>query len=177
MITGHSYFPPMSNLRRYYTPGNLYFVTHVTIDRMPILVQNADLLMIAFERALQRFDVEMLAWVILPDHLHLIVDPKMHDLSKVMKIIKQDFGLQYRQRIGVRTGRVWQLRFWDHIIRDQEDMNRHLDYIHYNPVKHGYAKAPADYAHSSFSQYVADGLYQKDWGTMDKIDVDGEFGE
>jgi putative transposase len=167
----------MSNLRRYYTSGNHYFVTSATIDRIPILIQNIDLYRTAIDRTCDRFGIEVIAWVVLPDHLHLILDPKVNNLSDVMKVFKQDFGFLYRQRVGARTGRVWQLRFHDHIIRDQDDMNRHIDYIHYNPVKHGLVRAVRDYPHSSFAQYVVDGFYREDWGDMGEIRLEGEFGE
>jgi len=167
----------MSNLRRYYTSGNHYFVTSVTFDRIPILVQNIDLYRTATDRTCLRFAMEITAWVALPDHLHLILDPKANNLSDAMKIFKQDFGFLYRQRIGAKAGRVWQLRFHDHIIRDQDDMNRHIDYIHYNPVKHGLVKSAKDYAHSSFADYVREGFYRLDWGSTEKIRFDGEFGE
>jgi putative transposase len=167
----------VSNLRRYYTTGNYYFITNVTIERAPILVQNIDLYQIAMNRLSQKFKFEIPAWVVLPDHFHLIINPKTNDLSKIIRVFKQDFGFLYRQRIGIRGGRVWQLRFWDHIIRDQNDMNRHIDYIHYNPVKHGLVKATRDYAHSSFADYVHNGYYQTEWGAKEEIHFDGEYGE
>jgi putative transposase len=72
---------------------------------------------------------------------------------------------------------VWQNRFWDHIIRDQEDMNRHIDYVHYNPVKHGMVTDPSRYDDSSFSAYVREGCYQSDWGVVGEPTMIGEFGE
>lgn len=107
----------------------------------------------------------------------MIIDSKTNDLSDVMKLFKQDFGFLYRQRIGARTGRVWQLRFWDHVIRDQNDMNRHVDYVHYNPVKHGLVRAAREYAHSSFADYVREGIYGMDWGDTEEMRFEGEFGE
>jgi putative transposase len=167
----------MSNLRRHYATGIYYFVTTITINRAPILAQNIDLYQKAIKRTCQRFDIEIPAWVVLPDHLHLIIDSKTSNLSEMMKVFKQDFGFLYRQRIGTRTGRIWQLRFWDHVIRDQDDMNRHIDYIHYNPVKHGIVLAAREYPHSSFVDYVRQGFYQLDWGETEEISPKGEFGE
>jgi len=80
-------------------------------------------------------------------------------------------------QLSVRAGRVWQWRFWDHIIRDQRDFNKHLDYIHYNPVKHGLVSSPLEYPHSSFAQYVDEGFYRPDWVQKDAPDLDGDFGE
>jgi putative transposase len=167
----------MSNLRRYYKTGNYYFITNITFDRAPILVENIDLYQRAISDTCGRFHPDILAWVVLPDHMHMIIDPKLNNLSEMMRTFKQDFGFRYRQRIGVRTGRIWQLRFWDHIIRDQNDMNRHIDYIHYNPVKHGLVGAAGKYAHSSFADYVRAGLYCPDWGDIGEIHLEGQFGE
>ena len=167
----------MSKLRRYYAIGNYYFVTCVTINRAPILIDNIDLYQQAINRTCQRFDPDIIAWVVLPDHLHMIINPKTHNLSDLMKAFKQDFGFLYRQRIGARTGRIWQLRFWDHIIRDQNDMNHHIDYIHYNPIKHNLVRAVKDYDHSSFADFIREGFYQKDWGDMREIRFEGEYGE
>jgi putative transposase len=164
----------MSNLRRYYSAGVYYFVTTVTIDSTPILVRNIDLYQKAIKRTCQRFNIGILAWVVLPDHLNLIIDPRTSNLSEIMKVFKQDFGFLYRQRIGTRTGRIWQLRFRDHVIRDQDDMNRHIDYIHYNPVKHGFVRVARAYPYSSFADYAREGFYQLDWGETEEISPEGE---
>ena len=73
-------------------------------------------------------------------------------------------------------GSIWQRRFWEHQIRDQKDYNAHVDYIHYNPVKHGLAKAPKDWKYSSFSQYVKDGFYDREWGAGCDITFDEVIG-
>ena len=64
---------------------------------------------------------------------------------------------------------VWQRRFWEHMIRDEEDWRKHMDYIHYNPVKHGLARAPKDWEHNSFNYWVEKGLYEKNWGSMEPM--------
>jgi putative transposase len=82
-----------------------------------------------------------------------------------MQSIKLRFTHRYKKAHNIRGNvTIWQRRFWDHIIRDQNDHNLHLDYIHYNPVKHGYAAKPADYLWSSFGSYLEQGIYQSDWG-------------
>ena len=70
---------------------------------------------------------------------------------------------------------VWQRRFWEHLIRDENDYARHMDYIHFNPVKHGYVERPADWAHSSFQRCVEKGIYPLDWAAGGGIE--GDFGE
>jgi len=119
----------------------------------------------------------MSAWVILPDHFHLIIDPLAHSLSSIMQRIKLSFSAAYNKQFGLKSGRVWQHRFWDHIIRDQEDFNRHIYYIHYNPVKHGLVLRPVDYSHSSFREFRSQGYYGDDWGAREPFDFEGEYGE
>ena len=97
----------MSNLRRYYSDGNYYFVTTVTKDRQPILIRNFDLYKTAIDRTGKRFEFQIIAWIVLPEHLHLIIDPLSNDLSKIMQRFKQDFRMLYRQTLGKQTGRVW----------------------------------------------------------------------
>ncbi|MFH2055850.1 MAG: transposase [bacterium] len=140
----------MSNLRRYPSPTGMYFLTSVTINRRPILLDRESQLLESLTIACSRFRTNLKAWVILPDHVHLVVESDLDRLPLFMKGFKRGFGMTYRQECGVTSGRVWQLRYWDHAIRNQEDLNRHLDYIHYNPVKHGFANSASDYPHSSF---------------------------
>jgi putative transposase len=63
-----------------------------------------------------------------------------------------------------REGTLWQRRFWEHQIRDEQDYRAHVEYIHFNPVKHGLATRPGDWHCSSFKRWVARGLYEEDWG-------------
>ena len=69
---------------------------------------------------------------------------------------------------------VWQRRFWEHIIRNENDWQKHMDYIHYNPVKHGLVKSPGDWEHSSFNYWVEKGIYAKNWGSMQPIILEAE---
>ena len=87
------------------------------------------------------------------------------------------FASSLRHRLGCTSGRTSQNRFWDHIIRDQNDFNRHVDYIHYNPVKHGFVEEPGNWPHTSFHEYLADGLYSSDWGCRPSSAFEGDFGE
>jgi len=167
----------MTNIRRYPKEGNVYFLMHVTHDRLPILIENFDLLWYAIESMKENTPFDLMAWVVLPDHCHMIIDPYDNDLSKLMKQIKLSFSANYRKKAGMRRGRVWQNRFWDRIIRDDNDLNRHLDYIHYNPVKHGLTTDPFEYPHSSIHRYYEMGYYTKDWGSKAIMDDKGEFGE
>jgi putative transposase len=167
----------MTNIRRHFQTGNLYFLTHVTSSRLPILVNNFDLLWRAIDASRVKHPFDLIAWVVLPDHMHLLIDPLQCDLSGVMRKIKLVFSTKYRESIRLASGRVWQNRFWDHCIRDQKDFNRHVDYIHYNPVKHGLVSAPGDYSYSSFREYRDQGYYSDDWGMREAIVTEGLFGE
>jgi putative transposase len=77
--------------------------------------------------------------------------------------------------LNITSGQIWQNRFWDHVIRNQDDMNRHIDYIHFNPVKHGLVSKPFDFRYTSIHQYRDD--YSDDWGIKEEIDTTGEYGE
>jgi putative transposase len=167
----------MTNIRRYFRPGDISFLTHVTYKRMPILTDNFDLLCTVWHSIKAQSQVELLAWVVLPDHMHVLVENHGDDLSYLTKRFKLSFSHHYRKNHGLNRGRIWQYRFWDHIIRNGDDLNRHIDYIHYNPIKHGLSSDPRQYHFSSFHDFCARGYYEEDWGCKQNIELDGEFGE
>ncbi|TAL16442.1 transposase, partial [bacterium] len=103
----------------------------------------------------------ILAWVILPDHLHCIwrLPEGDDDFSIRWQLIKTRFTRRAREE-----RKVWQGRFWEHVIKDEGDLIRHVEYIHYNPVKHGYARSPMEWPHSSFKRFVENGMYSSEWG-------------
>ena len=167
----------MSRLIRHYSPGRVYFITAVTHNRQPILVDMFAAFWQSVETSRTRQPFDLAAWVVMPDHVHMIVDPKDSDLSNLVRRIKLASAYQYRLQRGLHSAKVWQPRFWDHIIRDQADMNRHIDYIHYNPVKHGLVASPRSWQYSSFGRYFDDGYYEPDWGVRETLEFDGDFGE
>lgn len=164
-----------SRMRRIICPGYPYFITNVTDARKPILIENINLIWEAFDSTKRKSSFELIAWVFLPEHFHIMVNPDKGDISKLMQRLKLSFSMNFRKRCGFIKGPVWQNRFWDHVIRDDEDYARHLDYIHINPVKHGLAGSPFDWPHSSIHKFKE--YYPSDWGCRDKIVFDGEFGE
>lgn len=129
------------------------------------------------ESVRKRIDFEIIARVILPQPFHLLLDPLENDFTGIMQRLKMSFGMRYRKRTGSSSGRIWQHRYWDHVIRDQIDMNRHMDYIHYNPVKHSLVASPFDWEHSSLHRYHEVGTYEAGWGQAVKLPFEGEFGE
>ena len=162
----------MTAYRRAFQPGGCYFFTLVTEQRRPLLIDNIDRLRRAFRVGIERRPLQIDAIVVLPDHLHTLwrLPEGDTDFSTRWIHIKRCFsaGLQApRVSSSKRRKRekgIWQRRFWEHLIRDEADWRRHMDYIHYNPVKHGYCVVPADWPYGSFRRCVADGLYAPDWG-------------
>ena len=166
----------MSKLKRLYHEGQIYFVTNVTHNRQPYLEDNYDLRWKAISNTKNHIEFNLIAYIFLPDHVHLLIDPGLNNLSDILHRIKLSFGAMYRKRYGLGRGRIWQSRFWDHVIRNQDDMNVRINYIHYNPVKHGYAKDPFTYRHSSIHEYFQEGYYSKDWGCREPV-FNGDFGD
>lgn len=132
----------------------------------------------AFRRTRTTHPFELDAIVVLPEHLHCIwrLPDGDADFSTRWRLIKARFSeaipndeqiCESRGRKGERG--IWQRRFWEHLIRDDEDYNRHVDYIHYNPVKHGHCQRSIDWPHSSFKQWVEKGIYSENWGANDTI--------
>ena len=168
----------MPNYIRANCPGGCYFFTVVTEGRAPILCEPVarKLLHDAIETCRRARPFTLDAIILLPDHLHAIwtLPTTDHDFSTRWAAIKAGFTREYLggrgQEQPVSPGRehyrrrgVWQPRFWEHRIRDQEDLNRHLDYIHYNPVKHGLTLCPHAWEYSSFHRWVRNNGYEMNW--------------
>ncbi|MEA1980866.1 MAG: transposase [candidate division Zixibacteria bacterium] len=144
--------PYCSKLLRYFSDGNIYFITCVTYKRNKILIKYYNFLHELLMIFSNEMNIKIIAWVILPDHIHMIINPKQNNISKFIQKLKLSFSRKYS--ICTNTnGLVWQKRFWDHMIRNQEDMNKHINYIHNNPVKHDYCIKPEEWKYSSFSKY------------------------
>jgi putative transposase len=182
----------MSNYRRARIDGGTYFFTVVTGGRREILTlpESRSALRNAIEdtRKLLPFTVE--AWVLLPEHLHCIwsLPEGDEDFSKRWGMIKAGFSKQVKglleqdgqltvSREKHRETSLWQRRFWEHVIRDETDFRSHMDYIHYNPVKHGLVGHVGDWPYSTFHRYVAKGIYPEHWGGGEAKDFDQDFGE
>jgi len=167
----------MPNYRRAFIKGGTFFFTVVTYGRYPIFKEepSINLLLKCFETTMVAHPFTIDAVVVLPDHLHTIwtLPEGDSDFSTRWKMVKGAFSRRYS---GDRTGDIsesmyqkhekgiWQRRFWEHVIRDEADFNRHCDYIHYNPVKHGLVSSPADWKYSSFGHLVEKGIYPSNWG-------------
>jgi len=167
----------MSNLRRYYSQGQIYFVTAVTYNRMPILVEEIGIFRALIKSKILEKRSNVIALCVLPDHFHMMIDPQRNDLSLLIKSFELSFSKLYMYKHDLKKHRIWQYRFWDHIIRDQRDMNNHINYIHYNPVKHGFTCNPFEWQYSSIHKFYRQGYYSKGWGINKKIEFEGNYGE
>jgi len=157
-----------AKIRRWYVPNAVYFITAVTFDRRPVFLDdpNIQLLRATMRIAQKHHPFTMRAYVFLPDHFHLLIFvPETTNISKLLQSIQRNFTLNYKRVYNInRPTHIWQRGFWDHVIRDEDDFINHLDYIHYNPVKHRYVDKPEAYRHTSFHEYVKRGWYEPGWG-------------
>lgn len=167
----------MSDYRRLYVPGGTYFFTVVTYRRQPIFAdgQKVEWLRQAFQTVKAKRPFDLLAAVVLPDHLHCILRLPENDrnFSSRWQMIKTAFSRHIPTQVrkdGAKT--IWQPRFFEHCIRDEDDFRKHLDYIHYNPVKHGLADTPAAWPHSSFLRFVSKGWYPANWGVAAIVELE-----
>lgn len=169
----------MADYRRYFVPGGTYFFTVVTRRRMPLFSNpRAQTLLGEKTRDCQKkWPFTINAIVLLPDHFHAIwsLPPGDADYPKRWGWLKKEFTKEWLAGGGVevwvsparrrrRERGVWQPRCWEHLVKDEHDFDRHFDYLHYNPVKHGYVNCPGDWPHSSFHRWVKKGVYESNWG-------------
>jgi putative transposase len=174
----------MSDYRRWLVPGGTYFFTVVTHEHRPIFRDPSAVRLLgsALRDVRETLPFETVAIVVLWDHLHCVWslpsgDDDFPTRWQRVKATFTDHHLAGRAADATRTAtqsrrgerRVWQRRFWEHVIRDEHDLENHVDYIHYNPVKHGYVASPADWPWSSFGRFVASGHYPTGWGRSEPI--------
>jgi len=175
----------MARYRRNFLAGGSYFFT-VTLENRhsDLLTSQIDLLRSAFNHVRQQHPFDIDAIVVLPDHLHAILTLPVGDKDFPMRwrLIKSWFSRQLpaSQVLNPRHAKksergIWQRRYWEHTLRDELDVNNHVNYIHINPVKHGYVKRAIDWPYSSIHRYVKNGVLPVDWAGDDV--VGGAFGE
>jgi putative transposase len=172
--------------RRAHVPGGLFFFTVVLADRRSaLLVHHIDRFRRIYKSVTEQHPFETVAICVLPDHLHALwlLPQGDADFSLRWSLIKSAFsrGLpgytpRNPSKITRRERRIWQRRYWEHAIRDEADLERHVDYIHFNPVKHGHVSQVCDWPYSSFHRYVARGMLPLDWGGNAAV-MTGAFGE
>jgi REP-associated tyrosine transposase len=177
----------MTAYRRNLLAGGTYFFTVNLADRrLSLLTDNIELLRAAFRYTRRRHPFTIDAIVVLPDHLHALwtLPPGDSDFATRWRLIKTTFshGLCPAERVSASRSRkgergVWQRRFWEHTIRDHEDFVRHMDYIHFNPVKHRYVEHVQDWPFSSFHRMVRLGWYSPEWAGRPEAEPERGFGE
>lgn len=174
----------MVQYRRNLVAGGTYFFTVTLADRRSnLLIQHVDVLRESLKKVQQHHPFEIVAWVVLPDHIHAVwtLPNDDRDYSGRWRAIKSHF-VRTVKKLGVPitmradgSAILWQRRFWEHTIRNDDDLRRCVDYCYINPVKHGLVKAVVDWPYSSFHRDVKRGIYPSDWAgdTQDN----GGYGE
>ena len=171
--------------RNFISGGSFFFTVNLADRRLSLLTTHIDILRAAFRETHKRHPFTIDAIVVLPDHLHTIwtLPEGDADFATRWRLIKSGFsrGVAPDERVSAsRTAKgergIWQRRYWEHTIRDEDDFSRHVDYVHINPVKHGLVSRVRDWQPSSFHRMVKLGIYPADWAG----DVSGrgeDFGE
>jgi putative transposase len=164
----------MPDYRRAWCPGGTWFFTVNLLERHgnDLLTRHVNVLRDAVRVVRQRHPFIIHGWIVLPDHLHCVIElpPNDTDFATRWRLIKIGFSKALprterrsavRQRRGERG--IWQRRYWEHRIRDDADFRAHMDYVHINPVKHGLVTSVAKWPHSTFHRLVEQGVYPVDW--------------
>ncbi|MDD2877530.1 MAG: transposase [Acidiphilium sp.] len=175
----------MPDYRRNRVEGGTYFFTLALADRRSdLLVTEVAALRAAVARARALYPFSIDAWVVLPEHLHAVwtLPDGDADFSTRWTLIKRGFSARVAKgesrsasRVAKGERGIWQRRFWEHTVRDADDFVRHVDYVHFNPVKHGFVETAWNWPFSSFRRAVGRGDYPAGWGVGEL--VDGAFGE
>ena len=175
----------MPDYRRAWQPGGTWFFTVNLLERRgnDLLVRHIDSLRLAVGSVQRRHPFTIHAWVVLPDHLHCVIELPAGDTDfpTRWRLIKAGFSktlpsVERLSEVRVRRGErgIWQRRYWEHRIRDQADLRSHMDYVHINPLKHGLVQRVAEWPLSTFHRLVARGVYPLDWagGDEDRLGYD-----
>ncbi len=168
--------------RRAWHPGGTYFFTVNCLKRKDntLLIDNIDILRQAIKTTKRSHPFTIHAWVVLPDHMHCVIELPENDcdFASRWRLIKMLFSRnipknEYRSEVRKkrRERGIWQRRYWEHLIRDEEDYRAHMDYVHINPVKHGLVDQVRDWPYSTFHRLVKEGDYQENWagGLQDSL--------
>jgi len=168
----------MSNYRRVFIPNSYVFLTIITHNRAHILIDNIELLREAFRSVRKFYEFEIIACVILPEHFHVILYPKnIHEYPKIISAVKHHFSAKLKikavdlspSKVKKREKGIWHRRYIEHTIICEDDLNKHIDYIHYNPVKHGLVLCPKDWEYSTFHKFVYKSMYDINWCSIENF--------
>jgi len=168
------------NYRRFFIPNSIIFATVVTYGRKNILIENIDILRKSFQETKQKYTFNIVAICIMKDHFHILFQPQnIHEYPDIIKRIKRNFSANIDiksiqnysndlTRMKKSEKAIWQRRYYEHTILSEKDLNKHIDYIHFNSMKH-YNIAPKDWKFSFFGQFVKNGLYEENWCNFEDI--------
>ncbi len=167
------------NYKRVFIPNSCIHLVIVAYNREDIFIQNIDLLRNSLKNAKLYFNFQIVAICVLPNHIHIILNPKdIKEYPKIITSIKYYFSKNYD--VGVETPTygyinksekgIFQHRYFEHTITDEDDLNNQINYIHYNPVKHCYVESVKDWKYSSFHKFVKQNLYNENWGSFKDIE-------
>jgi len=163
--------------RRAFVPAGSYFFTVVTEHRRRLFADSVNVMLLrqAIRSVMYKRPFTVDAIVILPDHIHCVWSLPLGDadFATRWRLIKTWFTKHLLLQEDIRPNKarmkkcqqaIWQHRFWEHLLRDAADFKSHIDYIHYNPVKHGYVSKPVEWPYTSLRRYVEQGVLSADWG-------------
>ena len=165
--------------------GGTYFFTVNLLDpNSSLLIDEIDLLRTSINKVKKQQPFKLDAMVVLPEHLHALftLPENDNDFATRWMLIKSGFSRQLPKKETISNSRkakgergIWQRRYWEHLIRDDEDFAKHVDYIHYNPVKHGHVSRAINWPYSSIHRYLERGLLHENWASDNSHEAD--FGE
>jgi putative transposase len=172
----------MPDYRRAWHPGGTYFFTVNLLQRQgnDLLIQHISLLRAVIKSVQQRHPFKIHGWVVLPEHFHCVIElpPDDTDFAKRWRLIKMDFSkalprCENLSEVRIRRGErgIWQRRYWEHLIRDEQDYRAHMDYVHINPVKHGLVERVIDWPYSTFHRLVERNIYPANWAGGDEVSL------
>ncbi len=167
------------NYKRIFIKNSFVHIIIVSYNRKNIFIENIELLRLSFRNAKQFFKFEIVAICILPNHIHIILNPdNIKEYPKIITSIKYYFSKNYN--VGVETPTygylnkgekgIFQRRYFEHTILSEEELNNQIDYIHYNPIKHNLVNNVKDWEYSSFHKYVKQNLYDINWGSSKDVE-------
>ena len=169
----------MSHYRRSQQKGGTFFFTVALVNRKSnLLIEYIEHFKQAYRKVWQDYPFESVAVCILPDHVHAIWTLPDDDCNYSLRwqLIKRYFSRKFDadqmrsgSKIKHREKGIWQRRFWEHEIRNEQDLQQHMDYVHFNPVKHGYVARCAEWQYSTFHRYVRSGVLPEDWGGLEVV--------
>ena len=166
--------------------GTYFFTVNLAERKKTLLTDEIDILRSILNKVKKEHPFQLNAMVVLPDHLHALITLPLddHDYSTRWTLIKAGFSRQLPKKERINDSRkekgergIWQRRFWEHLIRDEKDYENHVNYIHYNPVKHQYVDRAVDWPYSTIHDYILKGELSDDWGGYVDNSAKIEFGE